>query len=858
MLTISAFSLDFQRLTDQARTHFCATAAPVFSWILNGSEPGDGQASFRLAFRCPGTRFRFHTPEIASAEQRYRYDGPALPAGQRIEVELEATARKSGTARISSWFFLADAGEWRAPWIASALDLPLDRPRYFRRPFRIRRRLRRAELYACGLGYQRVCLDGKALEGNRPLDPPFTDYSRRCQYILYPDLHEFLETGKHCLGVMVGLGWRDNACVSSTNFKNDHDDYSRVPFRGEPCLTAALHLVYERGGEEWLFTDGTWECGAGALVGADVFNGCTYDARLENPAWCTAGFAGYVPAKLHPGPGGKMEPMVLSPVCEAPAVAPVAQWQKDGKWFYDFGVNLAGVLSVTLPRGLREGQRVILRHSEELTAGGDLFTAPLRSARATDTYIACGGECGGTAFVPSFTYHGFRYASVECPQGVMLEEPPLAIPLRNPLDKDSGFRCGDPMANAVADACLQTERSNLHSLLTDCPQRNERMGWMNDATVRFESFPYAFEANQIFRKVTRDLMDEQSAEGGITCTAPYIWGYRPADPVSSSFLIAGWQNYLFDGDDTILREAYPAYQAWVRCLRAHRDADGTVNYSHWGDWAAPAYACKSQEDPHSAVTPPLLVSTGFLYYDCKLLARMAAVLGRRADVRRYEAEAQETAEAILAKWYDPAAKTFGGGSQGSQALMLWLGLFPEDAAQTAADALARELRESGYRFTTGNLCTRYLCEMLIRHGHEDDAWAILTKQDYPSFGYMFQQEATTIWERYEQKANGGMNSHNHPMYGAISYVLYACLAGIRPRIAERRVDIEPHFPARLQSLQAKVETAMGAVAVHWFRRYGVLNLHVTVPFGLVAEVSFDGKTTACPAGFHTFARQEEE
>ena len=287
--------------------------------------------------------------------------------------------------------------------------------------------------------------------------------------------------------------------------------------------------------------------------------------------------------------------------------------------------------------------------------------------------------------------------------------------------------------------------------------------------------------------------------------------------------------------------------------------DGTVNYSYWGDWAGPAYACTDIENACSAKTPGTLVSTGLLYYDCRMMADMARVLGRKREATRYEKLKAKVARAILDKWYDPATRTFAGGSQGSQALMLWLGIFPEADAQAAADAMARELRESGYRFTTGNICTRYLCEMLIKYGHVDDVWALLTKQDYPSFGYMVQQEATTIWERFEQKRNAGMNSHNHPMHGSVAYVLYACLAGIKPlEPGCRRVLVKPHFPTALLSLQSSVETVMGTITVHWFKRYGVLNLHVTVPFGVTADVEFNGRTTSCPAGFHTFSAPCEE
>lgn len=853
MLNILSLHLDYQKLTEEPRTHLCATGHPVFAWALESSCLPDAQRSFRLKFTCPASGFRYQTGEILTSAQHYAYDGPELPLGQNILVELLVRSEKSGEARRLSFFTVAAVEAWKAGWIGPAqTDLPRECPLYFRKEFKLRKKVKCATLYVCGIGYQRVWLNGAPLERNAFLDPAPTDYSRRCLYVTYPGLP--LENGENYLGVEVGLGWRDNSALKRKNGTLD-----KVPFQGDPCLTAMLHVVYERGGDEWLLTDESWDCGLGPMTYADIYDGTVYDARRENPSWCLPGFQGFGAARSVEGPGGKLEPMTLPPVCGAEMLPPVAKWHLGREWLFDFGRNVAGVLKLSLPRGLRRGQKIVMRHSEELDADGALFPATLRSAKATDVYVASGSEKPGQTYLPYFTYHGFRYVSIECPPEVMLEEDPMACTIRNPLDRKTMFRCGDALVNAFADACLHTEQANIHNLLTDCPQRNERMGWMNDATVRFEAFPYCFEANQLFRKVTRDILDEQGEDGGITCTAPFVWGNRPADPVCSSFLIAGWQNFLFDGDTAILAEAYPAYQAWTNCLLHHRDGDGTVNYSYYGDWAAPAAACGGAENACSIVTPGTMVSTGFLYYDCKLLAEIARVLGKDEDARRYQELQKEVGGAILKKWYDARSRKFAGGSQGSQALMLWLGLFPKKDIPEAMRGLCAELRESGYVFTTGNILSRYLYEMLIEHGCVDNAWAMLTRQEYPSFGYMFQQEATTIWERFEQKRNGGMNSHCHPMHASVSYVLYACLAGIKPlEPGFRRISIRPHFPTRLLSLETTVETILGTVGVHWFKRYGALNLMVNIPFGATAEVDFHGKVTEVGAGFHAFTAPCEE
>ena len=848
MLNLHTLYMNYQRLNDEEGVRFSATRQPVFSWSIDCGNTEERQQSFTIAISTDDADFNYQKT-IETSEQRFQYDGPALPLGQKLNIEIKIQTQQGEYSLDKQHFFVTCLEKWPANWICVANKLPREQPLYFRKPFKVNKKLKHAMLYICGIGYHRVWLNGKPITANRPLDPAVTDYSKRCLYVAYPISANDLDDETNCLGVEVGLGWRDNA-----NLSNPNSNAAPKPFRGDPCLTAYLIIYYSDGSFDQLMTDDSWECGVGPMVYADIFNGCKFDERLNNPDWCSYHFQSKSLSKaaICQGPGGKMEPAMLSPIVGHAPICPVAKWQLGQKWIYDFGQNIAGVIKFDTLYGLKENETLTVRHSEELDENGDLFTATLRTAKATDVYVSDGNDCH--SFMPYFTYHGFRYASIEAPEQFMVSAKPKAIPLRNSLDKKNFFHCGDPTVNAIMEACVNTERANIHNLLTDCPQRDERQGWLNDATVRFEAFPYSFESNQIFRKVTRDVIDTQDENGGIADTAPFVWGGRPADPVCSSFIIAGWQNYLFDGDDTILREAFPNYCAWAECLLNHRDENGIVNYSHWGDWAGPAYVCKTPDGAHSLVTNALLVSTGFLYYDCKLIAEIARVLGKEAEAAKFDNLKTEVAKAILDKWYDKATKKFDTGSQGAQSLMLWLGIFPEEDIPDAVNAMASELRESNYKFTTGNLCTRYLHEMLIKYGHVDDAWNLLTKHDYPSYGYMLQQEATTIWERFEQKLSPGMNSHNHPMYASISYVLYAYYAGIRPLAPGfRRILIQPYFPTRLQSLQTRLETAMGEVGVHWFKRYGKLNLHVTVPFGATAEVAFDGKVAECAPGFHTFS-----
>jgi alpha-L-rhamnosidase len=382
------------------------------------------------------------------------------------------------------------------------------------------------------------------------------------------------------------------------------------------------------------------------------------------------------------------------------------------------------------------------------------------------------------------------------------------------------------------------------------------MGWMNDATVRFEETPYNFDIGQMFPKVVRDIVDAQSPDGAITCTAPYVFGARPADPVCSSFLVAGDMALMHTGNNEIIREAYEKFKAWEDFLLEKSDGY-IVNYSYYGDWAGPAYACDHPQGANSAVTPGILMSTGYSYYNCTLIAKFAGLLGFGSDALKYAGIAEKIREAFLDKWFDRESCVVASGSQASYAFSLWLGLIPEEYEQRAAELMKDDLVNGGYKITTGNLCTRYLFDMLAKYGYIDTAWELVTRQEYPSYGYMIQNEATTIWERFELKLDPGMNSHCHPMYGAVDYWFYAYIAGIKPKTpAYGEFAVNPHYPKNLLSASAFIDTVKGDISVRWVRQYGKLWLYVNVPFGCVGNIKTADGFVRAESGSHRFLIEE--
>lgn len=856
MLEITKLRLNYQPLDDTLRSHLVSAQNLTFSWAVQSSHNPNRQTACRVIITDDDDNTLWDSDTVSTADQCLAYQGPELPRGVMLHVAVTVSdAYRETSAACNDYFYITDI-DWQAPWIASPTERPRTEALYFRRSFRLAKPLATACLYACGIGYQKVFVNGQPLdEGvleDWPLDPAVTDYSKQAQYVVYPDIQDQLDV-ENCLGIIVGCGWRDNA----TSKRVDEGRASGVAFRGDPMLTAMLVLTYEDGTSERILTDESWTVAAGPITSNDVFNGTTFDARLDDPDWCLFGSPardGEVAAAIkYPVDGyGKLVPMQLPPIASAQLVDPLAQWPLNDKCYLDFGQNLAGVIRLRIPAGLPAGTRIVLTHSEELNENGELYTATLRSAQACDTYIASGNEDGSTFFQPPFTYHGFRYACIEGLGPVIRPQDAVAVWLRNNLDKNSFFITGNPLINKIHECCLATERGNTHGMLTDCPQRDERMGWLNDATVRFEAFPYAFEPHAIFSKIIQDILNEQSAEGGISCTTPYVFGTNPADPVCSSFLIAGKQAWLHTGDTALLKHALPGFKAWADCLLAHSD-EGIVNYSNYGDWAAPAYACDNPEGARSGVTPGIFMSTGYSYFNCRTVAEFADTLGETELAAEYRRKADFVRNAMLKKWYNAETGLFATGSMACLVFPLWLGIYPADTAAAAARKLNDDLIAADYKFTTGNLCTRYLFEVLCDYGYTDTAYQLICKDTYPSFGFMIQQEATTIWERFELKKHAGMNSHNHPMYGAIYHWFYAYLAGINfTSPACETVTIKPFFPSGLMSVHCGVETVRGMLTVRWFKRYDKLHLLVNVPFGMTASVEFNGRTYVAGSGFSSY------
>ena len=832
------------------RYRITSNKAPLFSWGASSDIENAFQTSYKIRI-FTSDEILWESDNVISREQSAVYEGKELPNGERINIELALVDNYDNKSEKNrDFFFYGGLNEWKAEWIAASEDVEREAV-YFRKDINLNKEIKNICLFACGIGYHKLYINGNEIDGAK-LDPAHSDYSKTCYYAVIPEIEGFFNSGKNCLGVILGEGWRRN----NGGYLDGVGD-RKITFFGIPQFTCILKIRYNDGSVEYINTDKSWNYCKGPIVDNNLFDGETYDANRTVLDWNTINYKNddFKPVKTVSIPCKRLIPQVLEPICEKTVYKPLSVITvNQNTCIIDFGQNLAGVICLKMPENMIKGTVITISHAEFLKEDGSLFTELLRGAKATDTYISSGDERDLKEWQPIFVYHGFRYAQITGLVGNIDKNNVCAVSLQTDIDTGSFFTCGSALVNQIQKNIVQTERANMHSILTDCPQRDERMGWMNDATVRFEETPYNFNIGRMFPKIVEDLLDVQGDDGSITCTAPYVYGGRPADPVSSSFLIAGMQAFLHTGNIDIINRAYDGFAAWEEFLGKHSE-NYIVNYSYYGDWAGPAYACVGEDGALSSVTPGILMSTGYYYLNAVLLAKFAKILNKKEDYKKYTELSENIKKSFLNKWWNTSTGVVGTSSQACQAFALWLEILPSEECEKTAKVMSDKLKENNYKITTGNLCTRYLMDMLAKYDYIDDAWKVVTSEEYPSWGYMIQNEATTVWERFELKKNPGMNSHNHPMYGALSYWFYAYITGIKPiDKGFNEVDIKPFFPEKLLSAHSLVETVKGDLIVKWVKRFGKIYLYITVPFGITANIDFDGKKIMMGSGSKYFEK----
>ena len=715
--------------------------------------------------------------------------------------------------------------QWHANWIRPAKSYGSVCPA-FRKTFFCPENVVSAALRITAMGVYEASLNGSRV-GDFILAPGWTVYQKRLQVQQY-ELR--IRPGQENeLTVLVGKGWYRGRLAGWLPGQNSS---AALP----AALTAELTLRYPDGHTDTICTDASWQTAESAVRFSELYDGETYDAAFEPSVW--------TPAVICDGPTDTLIEQQGEPVREQERIAPARIFKTPaGEIVVDFGQNLTGYVEIALD-GVK-GEAVELSHAEVLDKNGNFYTENYRSAKAKYLYFC---KDGAQRYKPKLTFYGFRYIRVDrfpCGAEHAAQENFTAIAVHSDMKRTGYLSCSDPLLNKLFENVIWGQKSNFLDVPTDCPQRDERLGWTGDAQVFIRTACLNFDAERFFTKWLADLAADQREDGAVGHVIPNVRHQSGSAAWDDAATICPWAVYLAYGDPNILRTQFESMKKWVDYITAHTTTkDLWTGGEHYGDWLgldAPSgsYKGSSRED---------LIASAFYAHSTALVIKAGRVLGQ--DISAYEALYERIVRAFRQAY--PVYQT-----QTECTLAVYFAL-AEDT-QKAADQLAQMIRSCGTKLQTGFVGTPYLLHALSTHGYTELAYDLLLRREYPSWLYPVTKGATTIWEHWDGQMENGdfwssdMNSFNHYAYGAVADWVYTVAAGIQT-VEEKpgyaAVRIAPQPDKRLDWLEASVETRHGLVRSRWETQRDMWRYEIETP--VEAEVVIDGRKTFCRPGRYIF------
>ncbi len=779
---------------------------PRFAWVLEHSERGQKQSAYQVLV---ATR-----PSVLGEDKGDAWDSGKVESDDSTQVAYKGKPLESGHAydwKVRYWdsgghassysapahleMGLLSPEEWKGQWIGGANQL--------RTELQVPGAVARARAYICGLGYYELRLNG-AKVGNNDLDPAFTTYTKRELYSTY-DVTPYLRHGANAVGVMLGEGWF-----------------------GSRALMFQMNIELADGKRLTISSSTQWKAHNGPIVSDSIYNGEVYDARLETPGWDAPGFddSAWDAAQAVKAPGGTLSAEMMPAIqLTAEMVPRTISSPHPGVYVYDFGQNFSGWVQLRV-RGPR-GARVQLRFTEMIYDNGMVNRENLEGAKARDIYILRGDGALET-FEPRFTYHGFRYVEVTGFPGTPGLESLRGRFVHSAVASVGNFAASKPVLNQIQRLILWSQLTNLFSIPTDCDQRNERQGWMGDAQVTAEEAMLNFDMAAFYTNFLRDIQDAQQPGGEVPDTVPHRYGQYPADPAwGTAYPLIAWYMYEQYGDRRILEEHYDSLKKYVESLR-RRAPDNVLRFSYYGDWVS------------ILKTPGALVSDFYYYWDVQILAKAGQLLGKNEDAQAYSQLAAQIKGAFNKEFYDAKTGDYANGTQTANTLALYLDLVPKEGRDGAEGNLTNDIVYThNSHVTTGFIGVKYLLPLLTRLGRTDLAYELATQTTYPSWGYMIENGATTLWELWQNKTGPAMNSHDHIMFGSLGAWFYQALAGINlapDSAGYLHIRIEPQVVRDLNWASGTVNTVRGTVSSSWTHGSDSIALNVEIPVNSDAQV----------------------
>lgn len=823
---------------------------PRLSWELASTERSVVQTSYEI--RVAGSEGDLTERELlwdsgkqsSNASIQVEYGGPALESSKvyywqvRVADNHEHLSEWSKAARWEMG--LLEPTDWTAKWITPNLieDETKSNPApYLRREFSISKKVESARLYATAMGLYEMSLNGKRV-GEEYFAPGWTSYDFRYQYQTY-DVTDSLKSGANCIAAILGDGWfRGRLAWEPKKLRNRYGK--------KLALLAQLVITYKDGTQQIVASDGQWKSARGPILASDIYDGETYDARLEQPGWNEAGFTNkdWQSVTVMGPPKAKLVAPAGPAVEAIEEIAPVKVLKTPaGDTVLDMGQNMVGWLRfhVAAPAGTI----ITLRHAEVLDKDGNFYTANLRSAKQTVRYTTKGQ--GTETYQPHFTFQGFRYVAVRGWPGEVNPRDFMGVVVHSAIPRTGSFETSNPLLNQLQHNIIWGQKGNFVDVPTDCPQRDERLGWTGDAQVFARTASFNHDIAAFYTKWLKDIALDQEDDGAVPFVIPNVLSHetRKGEAASAGWadvaVVVPWVVYQSYGDRRVLEEQYPSMKAWVEYMR--RQAGEKYIWSKgdsFGDWLAFA---TTHADYPGATTDKDLIQTAYFARSTALLAKTAEVLGKKEDAGEYNSLEEKINAAFQKEFVTPNGR-LSSNTQTAYALALAFELLPQEQRAQAAARLAADVRKFGH-LTTGFLGTPLLCQVLSDYGYLDIAYMLLNRTQYPSWLYPVTKGATTIWERWDGiKPDGSfqdpdMNSFNHYAYGAIGEWMYRVVAGIEldeRRPGYKRILIQPQPGGGLTYAKASVESMYGRVESDWKIADGKFTLTVEVPPNTTATV----------------------
>ncbi|MGY1604176.1 glycoside hydrolase family 78 protein [Geodermatophilus sp. SYSU D00815] len=836
---------------------------------------GIGEAEPRLSFRVQAPAdWRQQAYEVETTSESGRWSSGRIPGAESVLVPWPATplaSRERRLVRVRVWGAEQQPSAWgeaasveagllhAGDWVAEAVSpaWPEDRdgdnpPPLLRTTFTVRGEVERARLYVTAHGLYEVELNGSRV-GDEALAPGWTSYAHRLRYATH-DVTASLLPGENAVGAWLADGWfrgRFGIHGGTRNLYGDH-----------VALLAQLEIRYTDGSTQTVATGPGWRAALGPITSSGLYEGERYDARQELDGWSCPGFddAGWSGVTTVARDPATLVAPLGPPVRCTDELRPVSITRSpSGATIVDFGQNIAGRLRIRVCGAA--GTTVRIRHAEVLQ-DGELYTRPLRTASATDEYTLRGE--GVETWEPRFTFHGFRYAEITGWPGEPGPEDVVARVHHTDMARTGWFECSDPLINRLHENVVWSMRGNFVDVPTDCPQRDERLGWTGDLQVFAPTATFLYDCAGMVSSWLRDVAAEQYPDGTVPWYVPEVPGgeWTPANPGAvwgDVAVLTPAVLYERFGDTGVLRAQYASAKAWVDCVAARAGDDGLWDEGmQLGDWLDPT---APPEDPAAARTDRYLVATAYHAWSALHLSRIAGLLGESEDEKRYGEMAARVATAFAAEYVTPTGRVVSD-AQTAYALALVFDLLPSSAQrERAGRRLAELVAESGNRIATGFAGTPLITDALSSVGRDDVAYALLTERGCPSWLYPVTQGATTIWERWDSLLPDGtvnpgeMTSFNHYALGAVADWLHRVVAGLAPEEpGYRRILVRPRPGAGLTSARARHETPYGPAEVSWELTGVDLAVRVEVPTGATATVDLPGREPELVGpGVHTFA-----